>query len=341
MDRVAAVLCCPDKFRGTLTAAEAASALADGAGDAGFERTIELPLADGGEGTLDALLAARGGERREDWVTGPDGTPVRATWGLLPGGLAVVEMARASGLALIAVGANDAVAATTRGTGELIARASEAGATSVLLGVGGSATTDGGLGAIEALGWELPLPVTVACDVDTPFIDAARVFAPQKGAAPDEVELLRHRLLALAASLRRRTGIDVTAVPGAGAAGGLAGGLAALGATLRPGFDVVAEAASLERLLDGVSFVLTGEGRLDATSLSGKVVGGVLRAAGARALPVGVIAGAVSEDVVPLLPAGVGVASLVEVGGSVEAALADAGSLARRAAALLARVRVG
>lgn len=341
MDRVAAVLCCPDKFRGTLTAAEAASALAAGAGDAGFETVVELPLADGGEGTLDALLAARGGEQHEDWVTGPDGAPVFAAWGLLPGGLAVVEMARASGLALIDAGVNDAVTATTRGTGELIARAAEAGARSVLLGVGGSATTDGGLGAIEALSWELPLPVTVACDVDTPFIDAAHVFAPQKGAAPDEVKVLRDRLLALAASLRQRTGIDVTALPGAGAAGGLAGGLAALGATLRPGFDVVARAADFERRLDGMSFVLTGEGRLDATSLAGKVVGGVLRAAGARVLPVGVVAGAVSEDVVPLLPAGVGVASLVDLGGSVEAALADAGSLARRAAALLARARLG
>src|SRR5207247_2436803 len=151
-------LACPDKFRGTLTAPEAAAAIAAGLRAAGIERVRELPLADGGEGTLDALLAALGGERNIARVTGPDGRPIDAEWGLLSDGRAVVEMAQASGLSLVA-GRNDPLAATTSGSGELIAAAARAGASEVIVGVGGSATTDGGLGAVGALGWWLPLPV--------------------------------------------------------------------------------------------------------------------------------------------------------------------------------------
>src|SRR5205085_1203232 len=154
-------LVCPDKFRGTLTAQEAAAAIAAGLHAAGFACVRELPLADGGEGTLDVLLAALGGQRRTASVTGPDGSRVEAEWGLLPDGRAVVEMALASGLSLLR-GRNDPVAATTRGTGELIAAAARAGASEVILGVGGSATTDGGPDAVEALGWSLPVPVTAA-----------------------------------------------------------------------------------------------------------------------------------------------------------------------------------
>ncbi len=267
---------CPDKFRGTLTAAAAAAAMARGLRTAGFDEVSEVPLADGGEGTLDTLLEARGGSTRVATVTGPLGDPVDATWGVLPNGTAVVEMARASGQALVGH-RNDPLRATTRGTGELIAAAARAGARRVLVGVGGSATTDGGLGAVEALNWSLAgLEVVVACDVTTTFLDAAIVFGPQKGASEAQVALLTRRLQRLAQEYERRTGVDVLDLEGAGAAGGLAGGLAAIGAQLEPGFEVVAHAAGLDRALHGAELVVTGEGRLDEASLHGKVVGGVL-----------------------------------------------------------------
>jgi glycerate kinase len=274
--------------------------MARGLREAGIEDVVACPLADGGEGTLDALLAGLGGERRAARVTGPLGEPVDACWGLLPDGTAVVEMAQASGLAL-AGATNDPLAATTRGTGELIALAAGSGAARIVVGVGGSATTDGGLGAVEALGWSLPVPVVVACDVGTAFLEAARVYGPQKGAAPEEVELLSERLARRAALYRERTGVDVTTLACGGAAGGLAGGLASLGATLRPGFEVVAEAVGLTEALRAADIVVTGEGRLDATSFAGKVVGGVLAAAPREARCV-VICGQLDEAALDLLP---------------------------------------
>jgi glycerate kinase len=269
-------LACPDKFRSTLTAPDAADAMVSGLAAAGFAEVRRLPLADGGEGTLDALLSARGGGLRTAPVTGPLGDPVEAAWAVLPDGTAVVEMARASGLELVS-GRNDPLRAGTRGTGELIAAAARAGARRILVGVGGSATTDGGLAAVQALGWSLGgLDVTVACDVASPFLAAAEVYGPQKGATAAQVALLTRRLRRLAEEYERRTGVDVTEIEGSGAAGGLAGGLAALGATLEPGFDVVAQAAGLEDALEDVDLVVTGEGKLDRTSFAGKVVGGVL-----------------------------------------------------------------
>jgi glycerate kinase len=287
---------CPDKFRGTLRAAEAAAAMAAGLRRGGFDDVTELPLADGGEGTLDVLLSVRGGSRRRDRVTGPLGATVEAEWGMLPDATAVVEMAQASGLALVD-GRNDALRATTRGTGELIAISARAGAKRVLVCVGGSATTDGGLGAIDALGWALPVETTVACDVSTRFLDAARVYGPQKGASDAQIALLTRRLDRLAEHYLARTRVDVTEVEGGGAAGGLGGGLAALGARLEPGFDVVAAAVGLEEAMEGTSFVVTGEGRLDVTSLEGKVVGGVLDwAADLGVEHCAVIAGQVTDD---------------------------------------------
>jgi glycerate kinase len=313
---LAVALVCPDKFRGTLTAAGAAEALARGLEAAEvdrrrFDEVRRLPLADGGEGTLDALLAARGGGRRRATVTGPLGEPVEAEWGVLPDGTAVVESARASGLALVA-GANDPLAATSRGTGELIRAAVRNGAKRLVVAVGGSAMTDGGLGAVDALGWSLKgVQVTVACDVTTPFLDAARVFGPQKGATSAQVALLARRLERLAEVYLQRTGCDVAALPHSGAAGGLAGGLAALGARLEPGFEVVARAAGFEAALGGVDLVLTGEGRFDTTSLEGKVTGEVLAWAATEGVAHrAVVAGQVADDLrkrtgVPL-PAAVG-----------------------------------
>jgi glycerate kinase len=260
-------------------------------------------LSDGGEGFAEVLAAVTspgraepGGAWHETPVTGPLGKTVVARWWMAEG-VAVVESAAASGLPL-AGGAegNDPVAATTRGTGELLVAAASAGARRILVGVGGSATTDGGRGAIEAIedaGGLAGIEVVVACDVETRFVQAAGVFGPQKGATPTQVDELRARLAALAVEIRERYGVDVAALPGSGAAGGLAGGLAALGARLVPGFGVVAESVGLLDRLAGADLVITGEGRLDASSWSGKVVGGVVRAAREARVPVLVVTGVV------------------------------------------------
>ena len=281
-------LCAPDKFRGSLAALAAAEAMASGAARAG--RTARaLPLADGGEGTLDTL----GGANRATLVAGPLGDGIEAGWRLADG-LAVIEMARASGLALLgSAAANDPLTASTRGTGELIAAALDAGAERVIVAVGGSATTDGGAGALEVLAprGRFGVPVSVACDVATPFLEAADTYAPQKGATAEQVRLLAGRLQRLAERYRAEFGLDVTALPGAGAAGGLAGGLAALGAELVPGFELVAARVGLAGALAGAELVITGEGRLDRSSFAGKVVGGVLALCAAQGIPAFVVAG--------------------------------------------------
>jgi glycerate kinase len=281
----AKAVACPDKFRGSLDAAAAAAAMGRGLRTAGFDEVVEVPLADGGEGTLDALLAARGGSRRTAKVTGPLGDPIDAVWGRLSDGTAVIEMARASGLALVE-GRPDPLRASTRGTGELIAAAARAGATRVVVCVGGSASTDGGLAAVETLGWSLAgLDVVVACDVGTTFTDAAEIYGPQKGASSAQVALLKRRLEQLIGVYQQRTGVDISELEGGGAAGGLAGGLAAIGARLEPGFEVVAQAAGLDAAFDGAELVVTGEGKLDVTSFEGKVVGGVLEWAADAGVP--------------------------------------------------------
>lgn len=282
-----------DKFRGTASAAEVVSAVAAGARRAGWTAD-EVPLSDGGEGFLEVL----GGANRTASVTGPAGDTVEASW-RLDGRTAVVEMAAASGLELAGgPDANDPVAATTAGTGELIALAVESGARRVLVGVGGSATTDGGLGALQAmgaLGRYRGIELVVACDVRIGFVDAAERFAPQKGASPAQVELLRRRLASLADTYLAERGVDVADLPGAGAAGGLAGGLASAGATLVSGFELVADEVDLDERLEGADLAVTGEGFLDEESFDGKVVGGVCE----RAELVGVDALAVVGEVVP------------------------------------------
>jgi glycerate kinase len=258
------LLAAPDKFRGTLTAREAAAAIAAGAARAGWE-AVELPLADGGEGTLDVL----GGGNWSSAVSGPLGEPVDAEWRFEEDGTAVIEAAQACGLSLAGgPEGNDPLRATSRGVGELIAAALAEGAARIVVAVGGVASTDGGIGAGEVLGPLLPLavPVEVACDVEARFLDAADVFAPQKGATPEQVEILRKRLSSL----------DVPDIPGAGAAGGLAGGLAAAGARLTPGFDFVADRLGFDERLAEADLLVTGEGRLDETSFAGKVVGRAL-----------------------------------------------------------------
>ena len=326
------VLCCPDKFRGSLTAREAADALASGVERTG-RAALRMPLADGGEGTLDVLCPDRG-DRRRTTVTGPLGKPVEAEWGMRDD-TAVVEMARASGLALVDE-ANDPLRATTRGTGQLIRAALDEGAPRVIVAVGGSATVDGGLGALEALDFDLRgADVVVACDVTTTFIDAARVFGPQKGADPDAVDELERRLTELAERYAAR-GVDVRPLPGGGAAGGLAGGLAAIGARLAPGAALVAEIAGLRAALSSASLAITGEGRFDATSLAGKVVGHVLEQGRELRVPVAVVAGDADRD---HLPADLPCTTLIERAGSVDIALRDAARLAADAAEALVASR--
>jgi glycerate 2-kinase len=341
MDRLPSrAVVCPDKFRGSLDAMAAAEAIARGLTRGGFRDVACTPLADGGEGTLDALVAARGGSRRHTRVTGPLGEPVDAEWAVLPGGIAVIEMARASGLALVGAAHNDALRASTRGTGELIAAAARGGCKRIVVGVGGSATTDGGLAAVEALGWSLVgLDVTVACDVTTPFVDAARVYGPQKGATDAQIALLSRRLERLADTYRDRTGVDVRALEGAGAAGGLAGGLAAIGAQLEPGFDVVADAVGLDDALENTSLLVTGEGRLDDSSLSGKVVGGALAAATDHGVPHrAVICGLARDDARATLEAnGVSVLTLADRAWDVGDSHTRAALLCEEAALELAR----
>jgi len=312
----------PDKFKGTASAAEVAAAVGRAAATVGWQATL-VPVSDGGEGLLEAV----GGDVRVTRVTGPDGRPVDAEWCLLRGSpsTGVVEMARAAGLTL-AGGArgNDPERATTAGVGQLVAAAVAAGAERVVVGCGGSATTDGGRGAVEALGPDAVAGVelVVACDVSTAFLDAARVFGPQKGARPDQVARLAGRLAQTAADYRERFGVDVTSLAGAGAAGGLAGGLAALGGRLVPGFELVADLVGLPGALEPLpDLVVTGEGRLDGPSLEGKVVGGVLDLVAGRC-PVLVVAGQADPAVARRLAAerpGTTVAVLAEAVGLAEA----------------------
>jgi glycerate kinase len=308
---VVRVLAAFDKFRGTATAAQAVAA----AGHAGWELghdVDEAPLSDGGEGLLDVL----GGANRTDRVTGPLGAPVDAAW-RYAGGAAVIEMARASGLALAGGReGNDPLRASTIGTGELIDRALGLGARRILVGLGGSATTDGGLGAIDAIRVPARLravELRVACDVRTRFVDAAAVFGPQKGASPAEVALLTGRLEQLAVRYVETFGVDVSTLEGGGAAGGLAGALAALGGELVSGFELVADEIDLHDRIAATQLVLTGEGFLDAQSLDGKVVGGVCELAAEAGVPVVVIAGDADDEAAEQLAAsGTDVITLVD-----------------------------
>lgn len=289
------VVAAVDKFKGTATAREVARAIGHACWELGYD-CVEVPVADGGDGTLEAL----GGPNRTTTVTGPLGDTVEAEW-RYHRGTAVIEMAKASGLVL-AGGAenNDALAASTTGTGELIDTALDLGARRIIVCLGGSATTDGGLGCIRAIASPHRLrgiELLVACDVQTTFLDAAPVFAPQKGATAAQVDMLRGRLERCAQMYRDEFGIDVRDIPGSGAAGGLAGGLLALGGRLVPGFDLVADELDLHDTLATADLVVTGEGHLDETSFDGKVVGGVMGLCTMLGLPVGAVVGDVDDDV--------------------------------------------
>jgi glycerate kinase len=283
-------LLAPDSFKGTMSAREVAEALAAGFEAAGWE-VDRCPLADGGEGTADALVATRGGAFVEAPAHDPLGRPITAAFALVDGLGAVVEVAAASGLTLLDEAERDPELTTTAGTGELLLAASRR-AELILIGVGGSATNDGGAGAIEAIeagGGLGDARLICLCDARTPWERAPAVFAPQKGAGPDGVARLERRLDELAATLPR----DPRGVPLTGAAGGLSGGMwARFGAELASGAAYVCDLVELDRRARDADLVVTGEGRLDETTLEGKVVAEVARRGSAAGTPVHAVVGA-------------------------------------------------
>lgn len=364
------VVIAPDAYKENLPAPEVAAQI-----EAGFRQVFphwdyrQVPMADGGEGTVDALIVATGGRRIECTVSGPRGTPVQAFFGMTGDGrTAVIEMAAASGLALLPPAQRAPLQTSTAGVGELILAALDAGARHLILGIGGSATNDGGAGMAQALGVRLldahGLPVgpgggalaalahvevdgldprlphcriEVACDVDTPLVGstgASAVFGPQKGATPAMVAQLDANLQHYADVLQRALGVRLHTLPGAGAAGGLGAGLVAfLGAQLCPGVELVAQALGLEAAIAQADLVITGEGRLDGQSARGKTPVGVAQLAQRHGIPVIAIAGSIGHAAAQLHGHGIDAMFAVVPGAcTLEQALADAAGNVRRAA---------
>jgi glycerate 2-kinase len=275
-------LLCPASLKGVLSARDAAAALARGVRAAGGE-AVELPIADGGEGTAEAISAVLGGEWRDAVVSDPLGRPVVARWLALPDGRAVIEAAAAIGLPLLARTERDPLVASSRGLGELILAALREKPSAILVGLGGTATVDGGAGLREALR-ELPVPTMVLCDVRTTLADAAHLFGPQKGATAGTVSVLERRLAAMEEL------VPYADLPGAGAAGGLGAALAALGAELVAGAPAVLDLVGFDERLSGCDLAVTGEGRVDRTTAEGKAPGVVAQrcaAAGVRCVVFG------------------------------------------------------
>ena len=329
------IVLAPDSFKGNLTSLEVASALENGIKRVLPDATcIKVPMADGGEGTVQSLIDATGGEFIHKSVTGPTGNPVSARYGMLANSTtAVIEMAEASGLPLISDEQRNPLTTTTYGTGELMLDALNHGATHIILGVGGSATVDGGVGMAQALGIRFidkqgneitemgsggmldrigridiqnlnPLvaaaTITVACDVNNPLCGktgAANVFGPQKGATPEMVKTLDANLAHLAAVIRSDLNKDVIDIEGAGASGGLGAGLFAFtGAVMQSGIDIVLEATGINRHLEGADLVITGEGQVDFQTAFGKTPSGVAKAARQHGISTVAIGGGLTDD---------------------------------------------
>ncbi|MGH3117597.1 MAG: glycerate kinase family protein [Gaiellales bacterium] len=368
------IVIAPDKFKGTLSATEVAEAMMRGARRVHPDASFALrPMADGGEGTVAALLAARGGRATTHIVTDPLGSKVHAEIGAMEDGTACIEMAAASGLQLVSTDRRDPLTARSDGTGELIQVAVDAGVRRIVVGVGGSATVDGGTGAARARGWRfldaagndlapgggalvgltridpegtrrLEADIVGACDVDSPLlgaVGAARRFARQKGADVAATDRLEEGLARLAERIREDLDLDVASLPGAGAGGGMGAGLVAFfGARLEPGFDLVARESSLAAVLEDADLVVTGEGRLDQSSLRGKVPVGVARAARAARTTCLAVVGDLVLERAEWRRAGFELAvGLVQTGG-IELAKRDPGAAIERATEGLLRHRV-
>ncbi|MEO8743829.1 MAG: glycerate kinase [Candidatus Dormiibacterota bacterium] len=363
------VVVAPNAFKGSLTASEAAHAIAQGVREAFPDAEIvEVPVADGGEGTVDALVSALGGEYRFVDVEGPLGDPVHAAYGWIGRSGAVVELAATSGLTLIPDDRRDPRKASTYGFGQLLDGARRAGAREVIAGIGGSATNDGGAGMAQALGYRLldaagrDLPrggaalarleridasgfdpgwrsvsVKVASDVTNPLtgaLGASTIYGPQKGADEPAVRELDAALARLAEVIERDLGRRVSEVPGAGAAGGAGAGLIAfLGATLVPGAPLVVDASGFDEKLKGAQLVITGEGRVDSQTAYGKAPGEVAKRGKAAKIPVLLIAGSKGPGWEALSDLGVSsIATLEEEGEDLKQLIGDAGQLLTRAA---------
>ena len=369
------VVIAPDSFKESLSAAEVASAIGRGwARVFADAELVLLPMADGGEGTVDALLASLGGERREQRVPGPLGDPVTAHWGLLADGSAVIEVAAASGLHLLEPARRDVCRASSRGSGEVLRAALDAGARRIILGLGGSATNDGGAGLLQALGVTLldaqgrelapggaaladlarvdssgldprlqQVEILVAADVDNPLCGprgASAIFGPQKGASPYDVDLLDAALGHFASCTAHALGKDWQQEPGVGAAGGLGFALKAyLGASFCPGIQLVAQIAGLAEAVTGADLVITGEGRLDSQTLHGKTPAGVAEIAQQAGVPVLAIAGSLGDGYQALYDVGIDAAfSLVPGPVSLQQAMDNAAAELEARACDLARL---
>ena len=374
------VVIAPQSFKGSISALDAARAMEEGVlrvvPDA---ETVLVPVADGGDGTLDTLVDAMGGEVRSATVTGPVGKPVTAEWGALGDGrTAAIEMARTSGLALLSLAERDPLHATTYGLGEVVREALDAGFRSFIVGIGGSATNDGGAGMAQALGVRLldeagrDLPpggaaladlrsidmsglderatgarFSVACDVSNPLTGpegASAVYGPQKGATLGMVEQLDSALKNCAEVVERDIGTSIDAVPGSGAAGGLGGGmLAFLGGSLQAGADIVLDHVGLDDRLEGADLVLTGEGRIDFQTVYNKAPIGVARRAKRRGIPVIAVCGSLGKGYEDVHAGGIdAVVSIVSAPMTLDEASARAGELiADTVAEAMRSMRVG
>lgn len=361
------IILAPDSFKGTLTSLEVIELLIDGC-KAHFPEAeiIKLPMADGGEGTVDAFVSALGYEKKTFTVRGPLGAPVLGSIGL-SGETAVIEMAQASGLGLLPYQSRNPMYTSTFGTGELMSRALDAGAKKILIGIGGSATNDGGMGMASALGIRFldsegkvlegcgkdlgkvaeidarfldprlkSCDITAICDVTNPLtgpFGATRIYGPQKGADPQMIEVLEEGMVHYKSILNHYGHIDADKLPGSGAAGGLGAAMAILlGGKLIPGIDGVLEAVSFDDLVKGVNFIITGEGRLDEQSAFGKVIYGIGRRCKNLPTKVFVLAGSITGDLTNLYENGVdGVYPVISEPCTLEEALKEPHPKMRRA----------
>lgn len=369
------ILIAPDSFKESIDAAKAAEAIAKGIMDVlPAAETVLLPIADGGEGTVEALVKAAGGRFVSTAVSGPLGDEVCARWGILPDGTGVIEMAAASGLPLVPPSRRNPLLTSTLGTGQLIKAALDQCCNRIILGVGGSATNDGGAGALVALGAELLddqgriitpnaqgllelhtidtknidprlvyTRIEVASDVDNPLLGprgAAAIFAPQKGADPAMVAVLEQALAKLAVVVRASLGKDIASFPGSGAAGGLAAGLSLISpVSVRPGIELILDTINFASHLQGADLVFSGEGKIDGQSAMGKALSGIARLAGKAHVPLIALCGALGRGYQEVYNIGVtAVQPIVPGPMSLEQAMAEADSLLEAAAGRALRI---